>query len=289
MAGTRNWRQRGSSIELRVYAGRDPLTNRKRYTTKTIPLVGEREADREWTQFAATVAAGGEPVSPGRRTFGDLLERWFDMCSPDWSPSTAYQTRWMIDHRLAGLRDRPLRALGTAALDEFYAASRKGGGRGGRPLAAASVIRLHGVVRGALDQAVKWEWLASNPAADASPGEVKKRRVVPQDADDIRRLLAAAAERDPELFCYLFMDSETGGRRGEIAVLRLTDFADGELMIARSLVIGLLTEENLATYAGHIWPSRCARGARRTALIEKDADARRPIERRAVPTAECGS
>ncbi len=264
-----NWRRRGEGIELRVYAGHDPVTGRERRATKTIPLVGKREADRQWALFAAEVAGGGEPVCPGRRTFGALMEAWFDKCAPDWSPGTAYQTRWMIDHRLAGLSGRPLRALDTAVLDRFYTELRKRGGRGGRPLAVSSVVRVHGIVRLALDQAVRWRWLAANPADAANPGKLAKRLVVQPDADAIRRLLMAAAEDDPELFCYLFLDAETGARRGELAALRLDDFGADEVTLARTLVVGLLTEENLATYAGHIWPSAHERGERRTALIEK--------------------
>ncbi len=30
-------RQRGDAWEVRVYVGQDPVTNRKRYATKTVP------------------------------------------------------------------------------------------------------------------------------------------------------------------------------------------------------------------------------------------------------------
>ena len=131
MAG--HWRQRGNRIELRVFVGRDPLSGAKRYATRTIALAGKRDADRALAAFVAELAGGSVAITGSGRTFGDLLERWFEARARDWSPGTAYQTRWMIDHRLSGLRERPVRTLDVAALDEFYAALRERGGRTARP------------------------------------------------------------------------------------------------------------------------------------------------------------
>jgi hypothetical protein len=50
-----------------VYVGRDPLSGRKLYRTKTVRSVGKREAER---LLAALVAAEDAPVSG---TFGELV------------------------------------------------------------------------------------------------------------------------------------------------------------------------------------------------------------------------
>ncbi len=268
MAG--HWRQRGKAIELRAFRGRDELTGRKRYATRTIPLVGKREAEKALAAFVAELSKGA-PVAQRGRTFGDLLERWFDSCANDWSPGTAYQTRWMIDHRLSGLSDRPLRAIDVAELDKFYAALRARGGQRGGPLSVSSVLRVHGVVRLALNQAVKWGWRSDNPAVLANPGKIRKAKITPPTKDEVLKLLAAAEAKDLELLTFLFVDAETGARRGELAAFRLSDFADDAVTIARALTIGLMTEENLKAHRGHIWPGGRARGDLPTALIEKDA------------------
>ncbi len=59
-----------------------------------------------------------------------------------------------------------LRAWG---LDRFYAQLLAAGGQVGRPLSAGSVRKVHTMLRLALDQAVRWQWLAENPAVHASP------------------------------------------------------------------------------------------------------------------------
>ena len=269
MAG--HWRQRGNRIELRAFAGRDPLTGKKRYATRAMPLVGKREADKALAAFVAELADGKTVGKGAGRTFGELLERWFDARSGDWSPGTAYQTRWMIDHRLSGLCDRPLRTLDVALLDEFYAALRERGGRGGTPLSGASVHRVHGVVRLALDQAVKWGWRSDNPALHAHTGKARRRRITLPTGAEVVRLLEMAQSRDLELMVFLFLDAETGARRGELSALRSTDFGDDSLRIMRTLIVGLLTEEAKRTYADHIWPGEWRRGERPTALIEKDS------------------
>ncbi len=269
MAG--HWRRRGERIELRAYAGRDPLTGRKRYATRSIPLVGKRQADKELAAFVAELGdTSGPGAPPAGRTFGELLERWFEARSGDWSPGTAYQTRWIIDHRLSGLRTRPVKSLDVATLDDFYAALRTRGGQDGAALSGASVQRVHGVVRLALDQAVKWGWRSDNPSLQANPGKTRKAKISPPTGPEVVRLLEAAQHHDPGLLAFLFLDAETGARRGELAALRFMDFGDDNLRIARTLTVGLLTEDAMRTFAGHIWPSAWRRGDRRTAVIEKD-------------------
>jgi len=53
--------------------------------------------------------------------------------------------------------------------------------------------------------------------------------------------------------------------------LRLDDFALDTVSISRSLAVGLLTDDNLRIYRGHIWPSSMQRGRNPTALIGKDS------------------
>ncbi len=200
---------------------------------------------------------------------GELLERWYEACSPDWSPNTAYQTRWMIDHRLLGLRDRAVRDLTVQDLDTFYGALRARGGKGGEALAASSIARVHGIVRLALDQAVRWGWRKDNPAELANSGKQRTVRIKPPSSMDVASLLEAAEEEDPEWLTFLFLDAETGARRGELAALRLDDFALDTVTIARSLAVGLLTDDNLRAFRGYIWPSGKQRGRHPTAVIEK--------------------
>ena len=137
-------------------------------------------------------------------------------------------------------------------------------------MSVSSVMRVHGVVRQALQQAVKWGWRADNPALLANPGKPRKAKVRLPTKAEVLELLAAAEGKDLELLTFLFLDAETGARRGELAALRVSDFDDDAVTIARALTVGLMTEENLRAYQGHIWPAERPRGNLPTVLIEKD-------------------
>ena len=94
-------RQRGeNSWELRVYVGRDATTKRARYKTRTFKG-SKRDADRAMRAFLAEVDRG--VISEG--TFGELVERWFEVASTtrDWSPKGIAETRRIIDTRLGAL------------------------------------------------------------------------------------------------------------------------------------------------------------------------------------------
>ena len=119
-------------------------------------------------------------------------------------------------------------------------------------------------MRRALAQAVRWGWLTSNPASNASPPKVRKPEITPPPLADTRALLAAADERDPDFGTMLRVIAATGARRGEVCALRWSDLdaQAGALTIRRSLaaVVGGPIEKDTKTHA-----------ARRIALDKADA------------------
>ncbi len=125
-----------------------------------------------------------------------------------------------------------------ADLDAWYTELRRSGGPGGRALAPNSVKRIHAVMRTALEQGVKWGWLATNPAAAAGPpaNKVKPTRTIPTPAD-IGRLIDRASEVNPVLPVFLRVAAATGARRGELCALRWADvdLAGRSLAICHSM------------------------------------------------------
>ncbi len=164
-------RQRGASWELRVFLGRDPLTGKKRYATRTV-RGGKREAQTALAEMV-TEAERGLTVRT-TATVGELLEAWFEFAAPDFSPKTVKETRGYIDRSL-------MPALGSTAIGQTQArrsrcvlpsAAHRRVGSGGRPLAPGTVKRIHGILRRALNQGVKWGWIGINPATATTPPRV---------------------------------------------------------------------------------------------------------------------
>ena len=125
-----------------------------------------------------------------------------------------------------------LRKLDVATLDSFYRALTKKG------LAPASVRQAHAVIRSALKQGVKWDWVPINVAEKASPPRLRKATTRPPTPEEVGQLVArAAAGRYPEFAVMLHLAVITGARRGELCGLRWTDVNDqrAELLIQRSI------------------------------------------------------
>jgi len=223
--------------ELRAYVGRDPLTGRTRYETRTVAARGRREADKALATFITALSTSGA-VADG--TFGELVERWIATASPGWSPANQLTVRNTVAYYLGPLLPLKLGRIRTADLDAFYGALRDRGGRGGRPLAVSTVRRVHSVVRAAFEQGVRWDWLATNPAARASPGPSEQAPIQPPAAAAVMALLERA-ERDDQAFAvFLVLAAVTGARRGELLALRWPDLDldSGTLTITRAISLG---------------------------------------------------
>ena len=197
----------------------------------------KREAEAALTRLLGEVSAGRH--SGPDATVAQLLEQWFAMAAPNWSPKTVVETRRFIDNYLAPHLGRvKVRKLTTAQLDSYYAMLRERGGRAGRPLAVSSVRRVHVVLRRSLAQAKRWGWIAQNPAADATPGRLPRREIVPPEPEATVRLIEAAEVEEADFGVFLRLAASTGAAPGELCALRWTDLdlSAGTVTIGRSLV-----------------------------------------------------
>jgi integrase len=232
-------RPRGrNSWELRVYAGTDPETGQWRQVTRTVR--GSRtQAHRELRSLVAL--ANIAPTVGARTTLGELLERWFAASEPNWAATTVRSTRSVIDCQLKPKLGRVLlRELQTVTIDDFYASLRVNGSAQGRPLSRGSVLRVHGVLHRALAQAVRWEWIWSNPAATASPPRLEAPEMRPPSREEMVRLLNHVATDQPLVHLFLVLAATSGARRGQLLALRWkdVDFEHGCLSFQRALVEG---------------------------------------------------
>ncbi len=174
-------------------------------------------------------------------TVGELLERWFEQARDDFSPKTVLETRGILDrHLVPALGQVPLHKLKPDALDRYYRSLRSGEANRGRPLSAATIRRIHGVLRRVLAQGVRWGWLGANPAAAASPPRVVARDITPPAPAEVARLFALAQAADPELAAFVVLAAATGARRSEVVALRWADLDldAGVVRIARGIVMG---------------------------------------------------
>jgi integrase len=231
-------RQRGASWELRVFLGPDPLTGKKRYATRTV-RGGKREAQTALAEMVTEAERG--LTARTTATVGELLEAWFEFASPDFSPKTVKETRGYIDRSLMpALGSRRLAKLKPADLDAFYRRLLTSGGVGGRSLAPGTVKRIHGILRRALNQGVKWGWIGINPATATTPPRVPASDIKPPSPEALGRVLRRAEVDSPDLASYLMLAAATGARRSELIALRWTDVdLDGATVsIERGIVDG---------------------------------------------------
>lgn len=244
--------RRGKSWRIRVNAGRDPVTGRRRQLTKTVAGT-KREAQEALARMLVEVGEGRHEGT-NAVTLGELCRTWLDHARVSVEPNTAREWEGVLRRYLeprgdvhrkhdllrGGIGGLPLKKLRAWELDRFYDQLLAGGGTNGRRLSPGTVRKVHTVLRLALEQAVRWRWLTENPALHASPPSAPRREPKPPAADEARALLEAAEEIDPDWAAYLRTAAALGARRGEVCALRWSavDLERGTVAISRALVLG---------------------------------------------------
>jgi integrase len=127
-------RKRGGSLQVQVFAGRDPLTGRKRWLSRQVrgqTKAAWREAKKVEAQLLEQLDRG-EPRGSRTRTVGELVERWLEWRQQvrPISPVTVANYRGAIDrYILPNLGRAKVGEVDAATLDTLYARVRATGGK----------------------------------------------------------------------------------------------------------------------------------------------------------------
>jgi len=208
-------------------SGRRLQTSQGGYPTKAAAQTALHEAVRT---FMADVTVN-------KMTLGEYLPLWL-AAKRALKPTTAslyadLTKNYLLPH-LGSVRLLELRAH---HLDRMYQAIAIG--KSGRPLSASTTRRIHGVLRSALNTAVKRRLIPYNPADHIELAPENHRRPKPWTVEQCRHFLAETAhDRLNSLFHLMIV---TGMRRGETVELRWEDIdLDGECLF----VIQQITDVN---------------------------------------------
>ncbi|HEX8781362.1 MAG TPA: site-specific integrase, partial [Nocardioides sp.] len=213
--------------KFRVYAGRDPKTNRKRQVVRTFHGGTEADADRALADLVLEVRAGRHPHRAG--SVADLLQRWME--TVDLAPLTRRDYLSAItNHINPALGAVDVARLRTSDLDLFYR-------RLSGTLGAARVRRCHNILSCALGQAVRWREIPSNPARDARPPAVQRNEIHPPSPEEVVTLLTLAEEKWPAFWPYVYLVASTGVRRAEACGFqwRDVDWDERTIQVARTI------------------------------------------------------
>jgi hypothetical protein len=209
-------KKRGSSWWVVVYAGKDPLTGRKRQKTGTAKTW---DAARKLEAKLLLDSGSGKHKRAGNRTVADLLEAWYK-----WRPRkggisahTLLTYRSYIDNKIVPAMGKArLSQIDTATIDEFIGELSERGRKcqhchhrvrkgleplrdgvryrprpnlaervhkddcvRGLPLSASAVRDVHAILSGAFRQAMVWGWIDTDPVALSTRPAMGKADVKP--------------------------------------------------------------------------------------------------------------
>jgi integrase len=263
-------KKRGNNWWVVVYAGRDPLTGKKRQKTGTARTRAEaRHLEARLIHEAGT----GQHRAAGNKTVAELLDGW-----REWRPRKgAIAERTMLGYSslienkiIPALGDLRLSRVDTATIDRFLAQLSERGSRckhcqhrvrigeaplragdryrprprlrerlhetdcvRGLPMTPSAVRDVHAILAGAFKQALVWGWINRDPVALATRPAVKRADVRPPQVAQAERLIDTAMTEDPELGLFLVLAVVLGARRGEVCRLRWShiDLDRGDVLV----------------------------------------------------------
>lgn len=226
MRGHVRQRSKGTWL-ITIELGNDPVTGKRdRYYT-TVHYPRKSDAERHMRQIMHEMETGTFIIEQDIR-LGEYLNRWLkDYAEVQVAPRTYARYEEIIhNHILPALGRVPLQKLRPLHLQNFYSALLKGGRLDGKPggLSAQTVQHYHRLLRNALQQAVRWQMLAVNPADAVTPPKVRRSPDLNiLTGDEVKSLLEQVEKRAPQYYTMVLLAISTGMRRGELYGLRWID------------------------------------------------------------------
>jgi integrase len=205
--------------EVRAFTGRDER-GRPTQISRTV-----RGTKKDAQRVAAELTV--RPVTrAASATVAELLTQWVEQNDVTWAASTRRDNPGRAAAILADpLAILPISRVTVADIERWHTRMRRDG------VGETAIKNRHTVLRAAFTQAVRWGWLGTNPVATARLTHAKQLQRSSMTANEVRRVLDAAAGFDPVAALALRIAAVAGARRAELAALRWADLAGDRLTI----------------------------------------------------------
>jgi integrase len=216
--------------EVRGYTGLD---------TKGKPTQVSRTV--HGTKKDARRAAAELTVKPARnaggRKLSQLLDEWIDIKTPSWADLTIRdQTSRAKQVAADPIGNMSVASIGVSDVDRWVGRLRRAG------VGEGSIRNQHTVLRSALQQAVRWEWIATNPASSAPIESPKRQQQRTLTNDEVRAVIIAAADVHELAPLAFRLGAEMGARRSELAALRWDKFAGDKVVVDGQIIVSTNAE-----------------------------------------------
>lgn len=214
---------------LRVYAGRDAASGRRRY--KSVTFRGSKAEARARLDQLVRDQREWRPIEAGM-SVDAFLDQWLERVA-----SNKYAFKTFQNYRYClGLDVRPvighlpMAALSPADVQRVFTRMREKG------VCSNTRRRIFSVLSSALDVAVEWGIITQNPAAQVQIPRREKKEMRAMSGEEARRFLEVTDQGNwAEYFRTMLV---TGMRPGESYALRWedVDFEHGVISVQRSLI-----------------------------------------------------
>ena len=218
--------QVGNRWRVKYPLGKDPATGKYRTIQETYPT--ESDANARLARLRVE-EMDGQLIAPSRLTVEQFAARWLDAKAATVRQATirTYTQRVAIINRYLGTRI--LSRLDAPAVLAFHAAALK-------EYSSSETHHCHIVLSTMLNDAVRWNIIARNPAKDIKAPTAERRKRVVWSREQIVTFLTYIEDRPDEAMWRLMMT--TGLRVGELCGLQWADLFGAQLSIRRTLAVG---------------------------------------------------
>jgi integrase len=190
----------------------------------------------DWLKEKQTEADNGLVVGEPQ-TLAEFMTGWLEAIRPSIRSTShlAYKVQ-IRRHILPALGQIKLGDLRPDHIQRFYSRKLENG------VGAPTIALCHAVLRSALNQAVKWGFVARNVCEAVSPPKIETPEMSVWDADQVKQHLTAIQGHPWEALFFLAVT--TGLRQGELLGLMWTDidWGAGTLAIQRQAYRGRLQD-----------------------------------------------
>lgn len=223
-------KNRDGNYTIVIYHGKDPVTDKKKYTWHSCNQLlgrkaGKKEAETLLTEMLKDVA-DDKFIMPEKITFREFLQdHWLPHIKTTVRTNTYARYAGIVkNHLVPNLGGLQVSKIKPVALQKLYRDLLKEGSRkdkrsGG--LSPRSVQYVHSTAHKALGQAVIWQMISTNPTEAVELPKMEQKEMRVWDAIQVKKFLDATKGHQWHALYYVAFT--TGMRKSEILGLRWAD------------------------------------------------------------------